>query len=199
MKTYAYIRVSCDKQSTETQKYEIAKFAESKNISIHKWVEETISGTKKVEDRKLGILLKKMKSGDTLIISEISRLSRSLMGIMGILNSSMEKQINITAIKENFHLSDSINSKVLAFAFALSAEIERNLISLRTKEALAKKKAQGCRIGRPKGGRFSKLIENKNKIKRLIGEGCPKRKIKDMFGVSRSTLYNFLREKSERN
>ncbi len=194
MKTYAYIRVSCDKQSTKTQKYEITKYAKDKNIIIDKWIEETISGTKKVEDRKLGNLLKKMDKGDTLIISEMSRLSRNLMGIMAILNSSIEKRTNIIAIKENFHLSDNINSKVLAFAFALSAEIERNLISLRTKEAIARKKAEGCKIGRPKGGRFSKLIKNINEIKQLISEGCSKRKIKDMFGVSRSTLYNFLKE-----
>lgn len=197
MKTYAYTRVSCDKQSTKTQKYEITKYAKDKNITIDKWIEETISGTKKVEDRKLGNLLKKMKKGDTLIISEISRLSRNLMGIMAILNSSIEKRTNIIAIKENFHLSDNINSKVLAFAFALSAEIERNLISLRTKEAIARKKAQGYKIGRPKGGRFSKLTKSINEIKQLIGEGCSKRKIKDMFGVSRSTLYNFLKEQSQ--
>lgn len=121
---YSYIRVSTDKQTTANQKFEISEYAKQKNISIDKWVEETVSGTKKLNDRKLGNLLKRMRKNDILIISEMSRLGRNLMQIMSMLNFAMEREIKIIAIKENYELGDNINSKVLAFAFGLSAEIE---------------------------------------------------------------------------
>lgn len=149
--TYAYIRVSTDKQTTENQRFEIENFSLAKNLKIDGWVEETVSGTKDVANRKLGKLLKKMKLGDELLVSEISRLGRNLMQIMSILHFCMERNIKVFTAKEGYELGDNINSKVLAFAFGLSAEIERNLISQRTKEALARKRAQGIRLGRPKG------------------------------------------------
>ena len=148
---YGYIRVSTDKQTVDNQRYEINQFCDRQEMVIEKWIEETISGTKNVEDRKLGKLLKRMKKGDILICSELSRLGRNLLMIMGILNECMNKDIQVWTIKDNYRLGSDINSKVLAFAFGLSAEIERNLISQRTKEALARKKAKGVVIGRPKG------------------------------------------------
>lgn len=137
---YGYIRVSTDKQTVENQRYEINSFCESKTLIVHKWIEETISGAKQVEERKLGKLLRKMKKEDILICSELSRLGRNLMMIMGILNECMNRDIQLWTIKDNYRLGSDISSKVLAFAFGLSAEIERNLISQRTKEALARKK-----------------------------------------------------------
>ena len=144
---YGYVRVSTDKQTAENQKYEINKFCEKAKIKIDYWVCETISGTTDFQKRKLGKLLKKTKSGDILICSEISRLGRSLLQIMAILNICIQKQAQVWTIKDNFRLGLDIQSKVLAFAFSLSAEIERNLISQRTKEALARLKADGKKTG----------------------------------------------------
>lgn len=115
------------------------------------WVSEIVSGTKAAADRKLGSLLKKMKKGDILIISEISRLGRNLMQIMSILNLCMVKEVSVLTVKEQYELGNNINSQILAFAFGLSAQIERNLISQRTKEGLARKRAEGCRLGRIPG------------------------------------------------
>src|SRR6185437_9983954 len=137
---YGYIRVSTDKQTTENQRFEIGKYCIEKNTKIDEWIEETISATKKLSDRKFGSLLAKMQKGDQLIVTELSRLGRNLMQIMSILHVCMERDIQVYTIKERYELGNNINSKVLAFAFGLSAEIERNLISQRTKEALARKK-----------------------------------------------------------
>jgi len=142
---YAYIRVSTEKQTIENQKQEIERFAEQKGIKIEKWIKETVSGTMNSQNRRLGALLKKLRKNDILIISEISRLSRKLMDIMEILRVCMEKEVTVYSIKEGYELGDTIVSKVLAFAFGLSAEIERNLISQRTKEGLARAKAASCR------------------------------------------------------
>ena len=147
---YGYIRVSTDKQSVENQRFEIENFCKKQNLKIDEWIEETISGTKDVEKRKLGILLGQLQKNDILICSELSRLGRNLLMIMSILNECMKKEIQIWTIKDNYRLGTDISSKVLAFAFGLSAEIERNLISQRTKEALARKKSEGVHIGRPR-------------------------------------------------
>lgn len=137
---YGYIRVSTDKQTLENQKFEINKFCKKQNIKIDDWIEETISGTKSYNKRALGELLKNIKKDDLIICAELSRLGRNLFMIMEILNICMTKECKVWTIKDNYRLGDDIQSKVLAFAFGLSAEIERNLISQRTKEALAKKK-----------------------------------------------------------
>lgn len=153
---FAYIRVSADKQTLENQRYEINQFCERNFYVIDKWIEETISGAKDLNDRKLGKLLKKMKKDDVLICSELSQLGRNLLMIIEILNECLNRDIQVWTIKDNYRLGSDINSKVLAFAFGLSAEIDRNLISQRTKEALARKKAEGVILGRPKGRKFMK-------------------------------------------
>ncbi|WP_291529252.1 master DNA invertase Mpi family serine-type recombinase [Bacteroides sp. UBA939] len=152
---YAYIRVSTDKQTVENQRFEIQNFANERRLVIDKWVSETVSGTKAAKDRKLGPLLKKMKKGDTLILSEISRLGRNLMSIMSMLNLCMTKETFVLTVKEKYELGNNINSQVLAFAFGLSAQIERDLISQRTKEGLARRKAAGQQLGRKKGDKNS--------------------------------------------
>lgn len=126
---YAYIRVSTDKQTVENQRFELQNFANERRLVIDKWISEQVTGTKSEKERKLGPLLKKMKKGDTLILSEISRLGRNLMGIMSMLHLCMMKETCVLTVKENYELGNNINSKVLAFAFGLSAEIERELIS----------------------------------------------------------------------
>ena len=154
---YGDIRVSTDKQSLENQEFEINNFCEKQGLKIDKWITETISGTKDFEKRKLGKALKKLKSGDILICSEISRLGRNLLQIMTILNIFMQKEAQVWTIKDNYRLGADIQSKVLAFAFSLSAEIERNLISQRTKEALARIKASGRKLGRKYGSKNKKI------------------------------------------
>lgn len=137
---YGYIRVSTDKQTVENQRFEINRFCEHHTMVVDRWIEETISGNKDVDKRKLGIILGSMQKDDILICAELSRLGRNLLMIMAILNQCMKQEVQVWTIKDNYRLGSDINSKVLAFAFGLSAEIERNLISQRTKEALARKK-----------------------------------------------------------
>ena len=194
---YGYIRVSTDKQTVDNQRYEINQFCDRQEMVIEKWIEETISGAKNVEDRKLGKLLKRMKKGDILIWSELSRLGRNLLMIMGILNECMNKDIQVWTIKDNYRLGSDINSKVLAFAFGLSAEIERNLISQRTKEALARKRAEGVVLGRPKGKKSSKtkLTGQEQKIKELLDKKVSYSAIGRILGVHRLTVSAFVKSK----
>lgn len=148
---YGYIRVSSDKQTVENQRFEINNFCQRESLHIDGWIEETISGTKNYDKRQLGKLLNRVQKDDLIICAELSRLGRNLFMIMEILSLCMKKECRVWTIKDNYRLGDDIQSKVLAFAFGLSAEIERNLISQRTKEALARKKAEGVVLGRPKG------------------------------------------------
>ena len=191
---YGYIRVSTDKQTVENQRFEIERFARTQQLRIDGWIEETISGTKNYTKRQLGRLLKKIQKGDLIICAELSRLGRSLFMIMEILNICMNKECRVWTIKDGYRLGDDIQSKVLAFAFGLSAEIERNLISQRTKEALARKKAEGAILGRPKGS----LVLNSNCEKKhewickMISRGMPKTDIAKNLHIARGTLYRFL-------
>ena len=196
---YAYIRVSTDKQSAENQKYEIMNFCESSDIKIDNWIVETISGTKDFEKRKLGRMLKKLKKGDLLITSEISRLGRNLLQIMTILNICMNKNVQVWTIKDNYRLGKDIQSKVLAFAFSLSAEIERNLISQRTKEALQWIKADGKKLGRPQGSKNKHyVIDGKeDKILRMYKMKIPKTRIAKCLGISSKTISNFIANKEK--
>jgi DNA invertase Pin-like site-specific DNA recombinase len=193
---YGYIRVSTDRQNVQNQRFEINEFCGKNEIAVDVWFEETISGTKTIQERKLGQLLKKMKRGDILICSELSRLGRNLLMIMSVLNFCMENEVAVWTIKDNYRLGNDINSKVLAFAFGLSAEIERQLISQRTREALARLKAEGVHVGRPRGSRSkkSKLCRKVSQIKRMLEQGVSKKLIAKHLGVHRSTLRRFLLE-----
>ncbi len=191
---YGYLRVSTDNQTVENQRYEIDKYASDKGYTVNKYIEETISGGKEVYKRKLGKLLKILRNGDILIATEISRLGRSLYMIMDILNLCMQKGVLILTIKDNFHLGDDIESKVLAFAFSLSAEIERKLISQRTKEALERIKKEGKILGRPKGskGKHPKLEGKIEFINNLINKGYSIREIARRMKVHPNTLYKYM-------
>ena len=190
-----YIRVSTDKQSTDNQRYEILKFADEQKWVIDEWIEETVSGTKNVNDRKLGSLLKQMKARDILVVTELSRIGRSLMEIMSILHDCMEREIKVFTCKERYELGNNINSKVLAFAFSLSAEIERNLISQRTREALSRKKQEGKRLGRPKGSysKITKLTGKESVIKEMLDKRISVSAIGRILDVNRLTVYNFIK------
>ena len=194
---YGYIRVSSDKQTVENQRFEINNFCERENLKIDGWIEETISGTKSYSKRELGILLKQIQKDNLIICAELSRLGRNLFMIMEILNLCMSKECRVWTIKDNYRLGEDIQSKVLAFAFGLSAEIERNLISQRTKEALSRKKAEGVILGRPKGKKSSpekyKLYKKRNLIQELLNANISKRKIAAICKVDRNTLARYIK------
>lgn len=193
---YGYIRVSSDKQTVENQRFEINKFCDKNQLSIDGWIEETISGTKSYNKRELGRLLKRVEKDDLIICAELSRLGRNLFMIMEILNICMTKECRVWTIKDNYRLGDDIQSKVLAFAFGLSAEIERNLISQRTKEALARLKAEGKHIGRGKGRRNINLnvicTSRHDFICRKLDSGMSIPEIAKKLKVARGTLYRYL-------
>ncbi len=191
---YGYIRVSTDKQTTENQRFEILKFASEKKLAIDTWVEETISGVKKLQERKLGQLLTDMKKGDILIVTELSRLGRSLMEVMSILHTLMEKDVKVFTTKEHYELGNNISSKVLAFAFSLSAEIERNMISSRTKEALGRLKSEGKTLGRPKGrlSSVTKLTGKEDLIREYLTKKIPQSVIARLLNVHRLTVRNYI-------
>lgn len=192
---YAYIRVSTERQTVENQRFEIENFTKQNKLKIDKWIEEKISSIERLEDRKFGQLLKKMKKGDQLVVTELSRMGRNLMQIMKILHDCMENEIMVYTIKEKYELGNNINSKVLAFAFGLSAEIERNLISQRTKEALARKKAEGVILGRPLGRKSSKtkLTGQEKRILQLINSKVSYSAIGRILKVHRLTVAAFVK------
>lgn len=196
---YGYIRVSSDKQTVENQRFEILNFCEKEGMTIDGWIEETVSGTKSYDKRELGNLLNKVHKDDLIICSELSRLGRNLFMIMEILNQCMDKECRVWTIKDSYRLGDDIQSKVLAFAFGLSAEIERNLISQRTKEALARKKAEGVVLGRPKGRKSDKvkLSGKEDIIKDLREHGVTITEIAKIYKVNRNTVSAFIRERIE--
>jgi len=193
---YGYIRVSTDKQTVENQRYEINRFCRRNILVVGRWIEETISGVKSIGERELGRLLKTMKKGDTIVCSELSRLGRNLLMIMGVLNECMNRDVQVWTIKDNYRLGNDINCKVLAFAFGLSAEIERNLISQRTKEALARKREEGVVLGRPKGSKSKvrKLTGREAEIKAFLDKRVPKSAIARILGVHRLTVLAFVKE-----
>ena len=195
--TYAYIRVSTDKQTVENQRFEINKFLKTTGLKIDFWIEETISGTVAPKKRNLGKILEHVQQGDIIVCSELSRLGRNMFMIMSILNILMERGVIIYTVKEHYKLGEDLTSKVLAFAFSISAEIERTLISQRTTEALRRRKADGIKLGRPKGKKNShyKLSGCDKKIKSMLQEGYPKTLISKQLNVSTSTLYSYMKKK----
>ena len=195
MSIIGYIRVSSQKQTIEHQHYEIEQFAKKNKIKINQWVEEKVSSRKALKNRKLGGLLDSLQENDVLIACEISRLGRSLLEVMRILEICLSKNCQVWTLKENYRLGNDIQSKVLAFAFGLAAEIERNLISQRTKSSLANLKASCKKLGRPFSAESKKLKLSKsvNKIQQLLSKGFSKTEIAHKLNVQRSTLHRFMK------
>ena len=193
---YAYIRVSTEMQSYEGQRFEIENWCRGRDISIDRWVNETVSGTRDSRRRELGKTLRKMKKGDLLVCTELSRLGRNMMMVMSILNQCSQQEIRVYTIKDRFELSDNLNAKIIAFAFSLAAEIERNLISQRTREALAAKKQAGVRLGRPRGAskKKEKFLQNLPDVRRQLQDGVPLGAIAKKLNIHRNTLSRYLKE-----
>lgn len=195
MSVIAYIRKSTDKQSFEHQEYEIEQYAEKHNLKIDRWVEESISSRKELKKRQLGKLLEDLQDGDILIATEISRLGRSLLEVMGILQTCLEKNCQVWTIKESYNLKNDLQSQLLAVVFSIGVSIERSLLSQRTKTALDAKKAAGVKLGRPFGAESKKLKLSKNtkRIRDLLDKKVPKAQIARIMGVQKITLRRFIK------
>lgn len=194
MTTYSYLRVSTVDQNTEKNKLEVLRFANEKKLGNVEFIEEQISGKSNFKNRQLGVLLEKMKKDDVLIVPELSRIARSITQIFEVIDITKQKGIEFYSIKEGFANTDkSITSTVTTTVFALVAQIERDLISLRTIEALQAKKAQGLKLGRPKGKGKSKLDESKDEIMQLVALKVPKTIIARQYNTSVANLHRFLK------
>lgn len=195
----AYLRVSTGKQHLENQKSEIDRYVLNKHLVINRWIEETVSGKTDKNERRLRKLIKNLHSGDTVIVTEISRLSRSLHEIMVIMKHCVDTGVSIHSTKDGYIFDDSLNSKVLSFAFGLAAEIEHKLISQRTKEALAVRKAEGIHIGRQYGSDYTyqNALKKKTEIFAEIENGLTITKICKDFGFSRVIFDKLRRNNTE--
>ena len=193
--TIAYLRVSTTDQDIEKNKADILHLANDKKLGNVEWIEEKISGRVSWKKRQISQALEKLGEGDNLIVSELSRLGRSMLECMEILSIASQRKINVYAIKGNWQLGDSIQSKILALAFAMAAEIERDLISQRTKEALAARKAAGMKLGRPRGVGKSKLDKHRPEIEALLANGSTQKFIASRYGTTEANLSRWIKKK----
>lgn len=193
-KTVAYLRVSSERQDLEKNKFDILELVNEKSLGKVEFVEEKITGKKNWKERKICKIINDCSRGDNLIVPELSRLGRSMLEIMEILSIATQKGINVYAVKGNWKLGNSIQSKILAMAFSMAAEIERDLISSRTKEALRARKAQGVKLGRPKGPGKSKLDKYRVEIEALLKNGSTKKFIAERYGVKPPTFFNWIKK-----
>jgi len=197
MTVYGYLRVSTDKQDCDNQKIGVEALAEKLGPPIESWIiDDGVSGTKEPQKRKLGKLLRKIKTGDVIICSELSRLGRKLFMVISILEHCMKIGAKVLTAKEGYELGDNVQSKVLAFAFGLVAELEREMISKRTKEALQRRKANGKAIGRLAGAKNKRhvLDGKEQKIIELLKSGKRKSAIAKELKISSGTLYDFIKK-----
>jgi DNA invertase Pin-like site-specific DNA recombinase len=193
-RTIAYLRVSTTEQDIEKNKADILHLANNKGLGRVEWVEELVSGRISWGKREVAQVLELLQVGDNLIVSELSRLGRSMLECMEIFSIAAQKQINIFAVKGNWQLDQSIQSKIIAMSFAMAAEIERDLISQRTKEALAAKKRAGMRLGRPKGSGSSKLDKHRQEIEALLATGSTQRYIASRYNTTESNLSRWMKK-----
>ena len=198
MATIGFLRVSTLDQDTEKNKLDILQFANARKLGNVEFVEEKVSGTKDYKKRKLGTLLDTMSKNDVLIVPELSHIARSTIQILEVIQLTQDKGITLYSLKENFcNMDNSIASTVTKTIFALVAQIERELISLRTREALHARKLAGVKLGRPSGKGKSKLDEHSADILRLVALKVPKTIIAKQYGCSVGNLYNFLNRLEE--
>jgi DNA invertase Pin-like site-specific DNA recombinase len=192
--TIAYLRVSTIDQDLDKNRADILKLANKNELGQVTFIEEKVSGKISWRKRKIADIVEKLSHDDSLIVSELSRLGRSMLECMEILSIAMQKGIHVYAVKGNWHLDKSIQSKIIAMAFSMAAEIERDLISKRTTEALRAKKAAGIPLGRPKGPGKSKLDRYQTEIVALLNNGATKKFIATRYGTTPANLQNWLKK-----
>ncbi|MGD0277481.1 MAG: recombinase family protein [Syntrophales bacterium] len=191
-KVIGYLRVSTGSQDLEKNKTDILKYANNHKLGNVDFVEEVVSGKVFWKKRKIKEVIDALGKDDWIIVAELSRLGRSMLEVIEIISEAKRKEINIHAIKNNWTLNGSIESKILLMAFSMASEIERDLLSARTKEALRVRKASGVKLGRPKGPGKSKLDEHKEEIVALLRTGVPKKRVARKYNTSIVNLYNWI-------
>jgi DNA invertase Pin-like site-specific DNA recombinase len=196
MKTISYLRVSTIDQDIEKNKMAILSYANDKHLGHVEFIEEKISGKVPWQKRKVAAIIDELQSGDNIIVSELSRLGRSLVDVLGIFQIILEKKIILHSLKEHFILDDSMQSKVISTMIMLMAEIEKDFISMRTKEALAYRQSKGVKLGRPHGTGTSRLDEFRPEIEALLATHSTKKFIAERYNVTQSTLYRWLKKSS---
>jgi len=194
----AYLRVSTVDQDLEKNIADILRLANTLELGHVRFVEEKVSGTVAWRNRKIAEILDHATTGDTIIVSELSRLGRSMLECMEILSIAAQKGINLYAVKGNWRLDSSIQSKIIAMAFAMAAEIERDLIAKRTKEALAAKKLAGATLGRPKGVGKSKLDAYRVEIEALLNNGSTQKFIAERYHTTEANLHHWMKQRGIR-
>jgi len=194
-KTFGYLRVSTPDQDVEKHKTDILSLANQKNLGQVRFVEDTASGRISWKERKIADVMEQASTGDNIIVSELFRLGRSMLECMEILSIALDRKINIYAIKGNWQLNQSIQSEIVAMAFSIAAEIEHDLISQRTKEALRARKASGKPLGRPKGPGKSKLDPFRLEIKALLANGSTQKFIAHRYNTTEANLHNWMRKR----
>jgi DNA invertase Pin-like site-specific DNA recombinase len=194
-KTLGYLRVSTDDQDLEKNKADILRLANEKDLGRVQFIDETVSGGVSWKKRKVAETLDLCRTGDSIIVSELSRLGRSMLECMEILSIALERGIHVYAVKGNWQLDQSIQSKIIAMAFSMAAEIERDLISQRTKEALRAKKAAGMKLGRPKGPGKSKLDAFRPEIEALLANGSTQKFIAQRYKTTEANLHNWMKKR----
>jgi DNA invertase Pin-like site-specific DNA recombinase len=191
-KTIAYLRVSTVEQDLKKNRADILHLANEKNLGKVHWVSETVSGRISWKKRKIAQVIYELAEGDSLIVSELSRLGRSMLECMEILALASEKKIQIYAVKGDWQLENSLQSKIMAMVFAMAAEIERDLLSQRTKEALAARKRAGVKLGRPQGVGKSKLDQHRPEIEALLKNGATQTYIAKRYETTEANLSQWL-------
>ena len=191
---YAYLRVSTDKQDAENQKLGIQEYATARNIQIDEFVEDVVSGTKDWQKRALGNLIKSAKAGDVLLFAEVSRIARSTLQCLQVLQICADKKLTVHVAKQQMVFDNSLNSKIIATTLSLASEIERTFISMRTKEALKKAKENGKTLGRPKGRKSTNatLAANHDQIESLLKDKVSVSAIGRMMKVDRKTVGRYI-------
>jgi DNA invertase Pin-like site-specific DNA recombinase len=194
-KTVAYLRVSTIDQDIEKNKAAILALANNKLLGHVLFIEEKVSGKISWKKRKIAEILETAQKGDNIIVSELSRLGRSMLECMEILSIATQKGINIYAVKGDWQLTNTIQSKIVAMAFSMASEIERDLISKRTKEALLVKKQNGMKLGRPRGVGKSKLDQYRVEIEALLKNGSTQKFIAKRYHTTEANLHHFLKQR----
>lgn len=191
---YAYMRVSTPHQTLENQHYALLKFADQRGFRIDAWITESSSGAKAYTERALGQLLEQLRPQDTLLVAEISRLGRRLLDILQILHRLMDTPVTLISVKEGLEVGNTLNGKVLAFAFGLAVDLERHLLVARTREALARRRQEGQRLGRPPGrlSTQTKLTGRDQEIRMLLQKKVAVAAIARIMGVHRTTMAHYV-------